>query len=411
MPDKTILIVGTYDTKNDELEYMASRIKAMSGKVITMDVSVLGDPDKPTDISKHQVAEAANSSIQKAIDFNSENKAMQMMAVGASTLVIELQRQGRFDGIVILGGTMATDLALDVCQALPLGVPKYVVSTISFSPLIEPGRLAADIQMILWAGGLYGLNSICKSSLSQAAGAVLGATRAVEPSKNDRPVVGMTSLGSSCLSYMKLLKPALEERGYEVAIFHSMGMGGMAYENIATKGEFVCVMDFSMQELSNLVFGSVVHSGPDRLLSAGRTGIPQLVAPGAIDLIDFAGWQEIPEQFQDRPFHTHNRLIKSSVLNTEERRQTAQEMAKRLTAATAPVHVLLPTQGIEEWDKEGGDAHDPEGLVAFCDEMRKVIVSPVEMTELDAHINDQAFADTALKIFDQWVADGTIKKQ
>ena len=409
MSDKTILIVGTYDTKNDELEYMASRIKAMGGGVMTMDVSVLGDPEQPTDISKHQVAEAAGGSIQAAIDFNSENKAMQMMAAGASALVLELHQQARFDGIVLLGGTMATDLALDVCQVLPSGVPKYVVSTVSFSPLIEPGRLASDIQMILWAGGLYGLNSICKSSLSQAAGAVIGAARAVEPATDNRPVVGMTSLGSSCLSYMKLLKPALEARGFEVAIFHSTGMGGMAFENIAAKGEFACVMDFSMQELSNLVFGSVVSSGNDRLLSAGRAGIPQLVAPGAIDLIDFAGWQEIPEQFQDRPFHAHNRLIKSSALNSEERHLTAQEMGKRLSQATAPVHVLLPNQGIEEWDKEGGDAYDPEGLVAFCDEMRKAIVSPVEMTELDAHINDQAFADAALKIFDQWVADGTIK--
>ncbi|WP_022954570.1 Tm-1-like ATP-binding domain-containing protein [Leucothrix mucor] len=409
MSDKTILIVGTYDTKNDELEYMASRIKAMGGGVLTMDVSVLGDPEQPKDISKHQVAEAAGSSIQAAIDFNSENKAIQMMAAGASRLAADLLRQGRFDGIVFLGGTMATDLALDVCQALPLGIPKYVVSTVSFSPLIEPGRLAADIQMILWAGGLYGLNSVCKSSLSQAAGAVLGAARAVEPCTNDRPVVGMTSLGSSCLRYMKRLKPALEARGFEVAIFHSTGMGGMAYESIAAKGEFACVMDFSMQELSNLVFGSVVNSGQDRLLSAGRAGTPQLVAPGAIDLIDFAGWQAIPKQFQDRPFHAHNRLIKSSALNSEERRQTAREMAKRLSESGAPTHLILPNQGIEEWDKEGGDAYDPQGLAAFCDEMRKAIVAPVKMTEIDAHINDQAFADTALEIFDQWVADGTIK--
>jgi len=409
MSDKTILIVGTYDTKNDELEYMASRIKAMGGGVLTMDVSVLGDPENPTDISKQQVAEAADGSIQKAIDFNSENEAMQMMAAGASAVALDLFKQAKFDGIVLLGGTMATDLALDVCQALPLGVPKYVVSTVSFSPLIAPGRLAADIQMILWAGGLYGLNSICKSSLSQAAGAVLGAARAVEPVTDNRPVVGMTSLGSSCLKYMKLLKPALEERGFEVAIFHSTGMGGMAFESLAAKGEFACVMDFSMQEFSNLIFSSVVSSGPDRLLSAGRAGIPQLVAPGAIDLIDFAGWQEIPEQFQDRPFHTHNRLIKSSALNNEERRETAREMGRRLSQATAAVHVFLPLQGLEEWDKEGGDAYDPEGLESFCDEMRKSIQSPVEMTELDAHINDQAFVDAALAKFDQWVADGTIK--
>jgi len=409
MTDKTILVIGTYDTKNDELEYMAERITSQGGGVLTMDVSVLGDPAKPTDISKHQVAEAAGSSIQAAIDSGDENTAMQIMTMGAVKLSESLQTEGKFDGVVILGGTMGTDLALDVCRTLPLGVPKYVVSTVSFSPLIEPERLAADIQMILWAGGLYGLNSVCKSSLSQAAGAVLGAARAVEPSTNNLPVIGMTSLGSSCLKYMKLLKPALEERGFEVAIFHATGMGGMAFESIAKNGGFACVMDFALPELGNLMVGSVINAGSDRMLNAGRAGIPQIVAPGCLDLIDFAGWQKIPERYQDRPFHEHNRLIKSSALNNEERRKTAREVAKRTAESTALVHIILPNQGIEEWDRPGDVAHDPEGLAAFLDEMRRSVKSPVQMTEVDAHINDQAFADAVLAVFDAWLADGVVK--
>ena len=407
--DKTILIVGTYDTKNDELEYMAERITALGGAVLTMDISVLGDPLKPTQLSKHEVAEAGGSSIQAAIDSGDENTAMQIMAVGASTLAKRLHEQGKIDGVVILGGTMGTDAALDVCQALPLGVPKYIVSTVSFSPLIPPDRLSADIQMILWAGGLYGLNSVCKASLSQAAGAVLGAARAVEKPSGDIPTVGMTSLGSSCLKYMKLLKPALEERGFEVAIFHATGMGGMAYESIAANNGFVCVMDFALPELGNLLAGSVVHGGEDRMLNAGRAGIPQLVAPGCLDLIDFAGWQDIPEQYQDRPFHAHNRLIKSSGLNGEERRETAREIARRLNQSDTPAHVILTNQGIEEWDKPGDVAHDPEAFAEFCDEMRRVMTDPIAFTELDCHINDQAFADKVLQLFDGWVADGTVK--
>ena len=407
MPDKAILIVGTYDTKDDELAYMASCIKGQDGGVLTMDVSVLGDPSSPCDVSKHQVAEAAESSIQAAIDTGDENAAMQIMALGASRLTADLHKQGRIDGVVILGGTMGTDLALDVCQALPMGVPKYIVSTVSFSPLISADRLSSDIQMILWAGGLYGLNSVCKASLSQAAGAVLGAARAVEAPVGDRPVIGMTSLGSSCLGYMKLLKPALEERGFEVAIFHATGMGGMAFESIAAKGGFACVMDFALPELGNLMAGSVVHSGEDRMLNAGRAGIPQMIAPGCLDLIDFAGWQEIPERYQDRPFHAHNRLIKSSGLNAEERRETAREIAKRIAPSEAPVHVFLPLGGIEEWDKPGEPAHDPEAQAAFFDEMRKAIPAG-QMSEVDAHINDAGFADAVLALFDQWCAEGIV---
>lgn len=409
MADKTILVVGTYDTKNDELEYMVERIRALGGGTLSMDISVLGDPEKPTDYSKHDVAEAGGSSIKAAIDSGDENTAMQIMAHGASTLARRLHAEGKFDGVVILGGTMGTDAALDICQALPLGVPKYVVSTVSFSPLIEPRRLSADIQMILWAGGLYGLNSVCKSSLSQAAGAVLGAARAVEPPSRDRPMVGMTSLGSSCLKYMKTLKPALEKRGFEVAIFHATGMGGMAYESIARAGGFACVMDFALPELGNLLAGSVINAGDDRMENAGRSGIPQIMAPGCLDLIDFAGWQQIPAQYQDRPFHAHNRLIKSSGLNADERRETAREMARRLKGSDTPAHVILTTGGIEEWDREGQPAHDPEAFAAFCDEMRKQMTPPLLFTELDCHINDQAFADAALAIFDGWVADGTIR--
>jgi uncharacterized protein (UPF0261 family) len=409
MADKTILIVGTYDTKNDELDYMAERIRAQGGGVLSMDISVLGDPAKPTDVSKHQVAEAAGKTIAYAIEQGEESVAMQIMAQGASALAKSMHAQGKFDGVVILGGTMGTDAALDICKALPLGVPKYVVSTVSFSPIIPPERLSADIQMILWAGGLYGLNSVCKASLSQAAGAVLGAARAVEPPTTDRPMVGMTSLGSSCLTYMKLLKPALEDRGFDVAIFHATGMGGMAFESIAREGGFACVMDFALCELGNLLAGSVVNAGTDRMLNAGKSGIPQIVAPGCLDLIDFAGWQDIPERYSDRPFHPHNRLIVSSGLNGEERRETAQEIAKRLKQSDTPAHVILTNQGIEEWDKPGGPAHDPDAFDAFCDEMRKVMTDPIEFTELDCHINDQAFADAALAIFDAWVADGTIR--
>ena len=290
MTDKTILIIGTFDTKNDELDFIAEKIRAQGGATLTLDVSVLGDPDHPTDISKHEVARVGGSSIEEAIASGSEHVAMNIMSKGACALARQMCDAGRIDGVIVLGGTMGTDLALDVCQALPIGLPKYVVSTVSFSALIPSERLSPDIQMILWAGGLYGLNAICRSSLAQAAGAVLGAARAAEPARTDKPVIGITSLGTSCLKYIKFLKPALEDRGYDVAIFHAMGMGGMAFEQIAARNGFVCVFDFAGCELGNLLAGSVVNAGKDRHRAAGRAGIPQIVAPGCMDLIDFAGW-------------------------------------------------------------------------------------------------------------------------
>lgn len=408
--DKTILVIGTYDTKSDELAYLADRLEFAGGQVLRMDVSVLGDPPLPVEISKHDVAAMAGSSIAAVIASSDENTAMQVMAEGAAALTRSLYQQGKIDAMIALGGTMGTDLALDCARALPLGAPKYVVSTVAFSPLIPADRLSPDIQMILWAGGLYGLNAICKSALSQAAGAVLGAARLVERPVMTRPLIGMTSLGSSCLKYMKALKTPLEERGFDVAVFHTTGMGGMAFEGLCRDRAFACVMDFGLPELGNLLVGSVASAGRDRLLNAGRAGIPQIVAPGCIDLVDFPAWQEVPEQFRDRPYHVHNRLIASAALNAEERRETAREIGRRLGEATAPVHLLVPRHGLEEWDRPGEPAHDPKALAAFLDELRTTVPNGVDISELECHINDQAFADAALRVLDGWVAGGTVPR-
>lgn len=409
MSKKTILVIGTYDTKDAELAFVCDCIREQGGDVLSMDVSVLGDPTGPVTVSKHDVAAAAGKTIADVIATGDENQAMQVMAQGAAKLTAELHAAGRIDGMIGLGGTMGTDLVLDCCQALPMGVPKFVVSTVSFSPLIPADRLSPDVQMILWAGGLYGLNSVCMSSLSQAAGAVLGAAKAVRPPKRGRPVVGMTSLGSSCLSYMKLLREPLEQRGFEVAVFHATGMGGMAFEALAKQGYFAVALDLALPELGNLMVGSVVNAGADRLTNAGAARIPQIVSPGCADLIDFAGWQEIPAAYADRPFHAHNRLIKSSALTSDERRQLIRDIAKRLNGSKAPVTFMMPLQGVEEWDRDGGPAHDPDGLAAMVDEVRKAIKQPIKLTEVDCHINDRAFADAVLKQIDAWIADGTIR--
>lgn len=408
MADKTILLIGTFDTKDSEMRFIEQCILDQGAAVLTMDVSVLGDPKAPTDISKHQIAAAAGMTIDEVIAQGDENKAFRVMSRGAAALVAQLYREGRFDGMLATGGTMGTDLALDCAQSLPMGVPKYVLSTVAYSPLIPPHRLAPDLQMMLWAGGLYELNAICKSSLSQAAGAVVGAARAAIVPKLTRPLIGMTSLGSSCLRYMKTLTPALQERGFEVAVFHSTGMGGMAFEKLAAEGAFACVMDFCMQEFGNMMAGSMVTSGDDRLTNAGRAGIPQMVAPGALDLLDFPGWQEIPDRYKDRPFHEHNRLIKSTAFTADERRAWVRAIADRLEAATGPTHFFLPAGGVEEWDRPGQEAHDPEGLAAMIDEARKVIPASSAMTEIAAHINDAEFCDAVLAQFDTWVADGTV---
>jgi len=410
MTEKAILVIGTYDTKNDELSFLADVIRDQGGRVVTMDVSVLGDPQTPCDYSKHDVATEGGSSIAQAIASGDENTAMQIMAQGASALVLRLYAERRFDGVIVLGGTMGTDLALDVTSVLPLGVPKHIVSTVSFSPLIPAERLAADTQMILWAGGLYGLNAVCKASLSQAAGAVLGAARAAQLPDPDKPLIGMMSLGTSALKYVIPLKPALEARGFEVAVFHATGMGGRAFESLAGQGAFACVFDFCTQELGNHIHGSNISAGADRLTNAGRAGTPQIVAPGCYDLVDVVGWQPIDDKWDTHLKHAHNRLLTSIVLNTQERKQVARAHATQLAKAAGPVAIILPEHGLGEWDREGADLHDAAGLAAFLTEIEASLPHNVTSYRIPCHINDAAFADKALEIFDDWCARGIVQR-
>lgn len=406
----TILIVGTADTKADELLFMRQCIEEEGAHAVIMDVGVLGTPSFLPELTNQDVASAAGMTIQQVIDLGDENLAMTKMSEGAVNLTMRLYNSGKIHGILALGGTMGTDLALDVTAALPLGMPKFIVTTVAYSHLIPPERLAPDLMMILWAGGLYGLNSICRSILSQAAGAVLGACSTVVPVDADRPKVAIISLGKSCLRYMVRLTPMLESRGFEPVVFHATGMGGRAMESLIEQGEFVAIFDFALQEVANHVQGSVVTAGEHRLESAGKKGIPQLVAPGASDLIDIQSWKTLPEELAARPYHAHNRLIGSYLTTADERRSIARVVAEKLSRSKGPTTFFLPLKGIQAWDKEGQPLHDPDSHAAYVDEYRKSIKSPVELIELDLHINDDAFVDAAISKFDQWVDAGVISK-
>ena len=409
-PTPRILIVATVDTKSDEVAFMADQVAAAGGKPVLMDVGVLGTGRVKADISNVEVAQAAGQTLQAVMNSGDENSAMAWMAQGASALASQAHAQGRIDGLLCLGGTMGTDLSLDVASSLPLGVPKVVLSTVSFSPLLPPERIPPDLIMVLWAGGLYGLNSLCRSALAQAAGAVVGACRVAHAPQFDRPVIGMTSLGSSALKYMVHLKPELERRGFELAVFHTTGMGGRAFESLAAQGQFACVMDFSLQELVNHMAGSVVSAGPNRLLGAAHAGVPLIVAPGATDMVDYPAWGEQPAQFAGQPAHEHNRLIASVVIDPAMRQSVAREIAHRLRQAKGPAHLLVPLAGIEEWDRPGAPLHDAQGLKALCDTLLESDCQPAQVQAVDAHINDPDFAKAALAVLDDWCERGWVSK-
>ncbi len=214
---RTILLIGTADTKSQELLYIRERILAAGAGAMIMDVGVLGMPSFTPEISNIRVAAAAGTSLETVVGLRDENEAMIRMATGAARIARQLHAGGEIHGVLALGGTMGTDLALEVTAALPLGMPKLIVSTVAYSHLIPPERLAPDLMMVLWSGGLYGLNSHCKAILNQAAGAIVGASGVALLPAPERPLVAVSSLGQSSLTYMLSLVPALEARGFAPA--------------------------------------------------------------------------------------------------------------------------------------------------------------------------------------------------
>lgn len=405
----TILLIGTADTKADELAFLRREIEAQGHAALVLDVGVLGVPVIVPDFDNHSVAAAAGSSLAEIAALGSENLAMQRMARGAAQIAVDLCATQRIDGVLAIGGTMGTDLALEVTSALPLGIAKLIVSSVSFSHIIPPERIAPDLMMVLWAGGLWGLNTACCSVLRQAAGAIVGSAVANRGKVMwTRPVVGVSSLGSSCTRYLTHLKPALEARGYEVIVFHAVGLGGRALESLVKQGHLVAVLDLALIEVSNHALGSVVTAGPDRLEAAGRAGVPQIVAPGAIDSIDLRPWEALPQSMQGRPLHTHNRLIGSARATPQDKLRIAAVVAAKLNQATGPTAFVMPLGGVNEWDRPGGEMCDPEGIAGFADAMRAGLAPHIQYLQVGGHINDPVFAESVLNVFDHWVEQGLI---
>jgi uncharacterized protein (UPF0261 family) len=403
-----ILLVGTADTKSAEILFLCQCIEQAGGSVSVMDVGVLGAPRAfVPSIGHGEVAAAAGTTLAVLAACGDENHAIGQMALGASRIAARRFAAGEFDGLLALGGTMGTDLALAVASALPVGVPKVILSTVAHSSLLAPQRIPPDLIAVLWAGGLCGLNRLSRASMAQAAGAVVGACKSLTGQDTTRPLIGMTSLGSTVLKYMKPLTAALESRGYEVAVFHTAGMGGRAFETIAAKKGFAAVFDFSLQELANELLGSSVSAGPDRLCNAGLAGVPQLVAPGAIDMVDFSTEQGLPPGLRGRDAHVHNQLVSCVATTADERRMIARAICERLEQSRGPTCLLLPLGGIDEWDRVGQAMHAPEAQMAFVGELRAIEKS-FAFVETGAHINDAAFCEQVLSVFDQWVAQGQV---
>jgi uncharacterized protein (UPF0261 family) len=390
---KTILLIGSLDTKGSEFRYVRDLIEKRGFRTLLLDTGILHDPAIDPDVPADRTAKAGGSSLEELRSKADRGAGVDVMIKGVQKLVPELYLEGRFDGVLSLGGGAGTNIATAGMRELPVGVPKVMVSTLASSDVSSFVDIK-DITMMYPVVDVAGLNRLSRRILANAAGAICGMVGQPAPQAEEKPLIAATMFGvtTPCVT---TAREKLEEAGYEVLVFHATGTGGRAMEGLIRDGFFGGVADLTTTEWCDEVVGGVLPAGPDRLEAAARTGIPQVVSAGALDMVNFHAMDTVPEQYRNRNLYKHNPTVTLMRTSPEECAEIGSRIAGKLNMATGPVVLMLPLKGVSAIDREGEPFHDPKADKALFDSLRKHISSKIKLVELDLHINDPAFGEAA----------------
>ena len=387
----TILLIGTLDTKGTEFAYVRGLIHERGHQTLVMDVGVLHDPPFTPDVGAAEVAEAGGAALEKLRQQTDRGQAVEVMTRGACVLAEHLHAQGRIDGVLGLGGSGGTALATAAMRALPVGLPKVMVSTMA-SGDVAPYVGVKDITMTFSVVDIAGLNRISRRILANAVGAVCGMVEQAVPEAEDRPLIAATMFGvtTPCVDRVR---ERLEAQGYEVLVFHATGSGGRAMETLIDGGFIDGVADVTTTEWCDELIGGVLSAGPHRLEAAARAGLPQVVSCGALDMVNFWAVDTVPESFNDRLLYRHNAHVTLMRTTPDECAALGRIIAEKLNHATGPTTLLLPLQGVSAIDRDGQPFYDPAADAALFQALRDHLDATVTLVELDLHINHPDFAD------------------
>jgi uncharacterized protein (UPF0261 family) len=391
-----IALIGTLDTKGAEIAYVRDRLLALGTQPLVVDSGILGEAEGcVADVPRAEVARAAGHELEAVRAAGSRGAAVALMLEGVRAVVLRAYAEGRIAGVLCLGGAEGALLGAAAMHALPVGVPKLIVSPSAsgrrpFGPFVGEG----DVTVMHSVIDILGLNEISRAIFDNAAAAVAGMVR-----DGGRPVerlgercVGVTMLGQTTPGVMRV-RDALVTAGHEPVIFHANGVGGPAMEHLIEAGALGGVIDFTLSELANSLLDGIHATGPDRLRVAGRHGIPQVVVPGCVDFFNQGPRDTVPERYRSRKSYFHNPVATLVRLDAAEEATLGRLVAERLNEAQGPVHVVAPTRGFSLADAEGGDLWDPEADQAFLDALEEALRDDIPYETVDAHVDDAAFAD------------------
>lgn len=402
---KTILILGTLDTKSEEIKFLRDLIQKEDLDVVIVDNGVLGDPQGIVpDFSNYDTAKAAGTTLEKVRKEPSRGLAIEHMLEGSTVITRKLLDDEKIHGAISLGGAEGGVMAASAMQVLPPGFPKVIVTPLAsgvrpFGPFIG----IRDILVMHSLIDIAGLNDISKIIFKNAAGAICGMVKNYEPVKLEGDkLIAFTALGT-VQKAVNFIFPRLKEAGYEPIIFHANGVGGRVMEDMISRDYFCSVIDLATNELTdNTVGPPAFHdAGPDRLEIAGKKAIPQIIVPGCVDFFAQGAPETIPDKWRDRKKYYHNPKFTLIRPNHEEMEEIAKRFCKKLNSAKGPVRVILPLKGMSIGGLEGGSTYDPEGDRIFFETLKDCLGENIPVTEEDLHVNEEAFAD---RIFNEFMS-------
>ena len=386
----TVLLLGTLDTKGEEYAFVRDIIHARGHKTLVVDLGVQGDPAFKPDIGAAQIAAGGGATLDELRKKGDRGYAVDAMTNGARAMTRELYARKKFDGVLGLGGGGGTTMITAAMRELPFGVPKVMLSTMA-SGNTTPYVDVKDITMMYSVVDIAGINRLSATVLTNAANAVCGMVGGGAARTVDKPAIAATMFGVTTACVTEARK-RLEAAGYQVVVFHATGSGGRAMESLIDDGVFTAVLDVTTTEWADEVVGGVLTAGPARLSAAARKGIPQVVSVGALDMVNFGGSETVPERFRDRNLYKHNATVTLMRTTPAECADIGKRIAEMLNAATGPVVLMLPLQGVSAIDAPGKPFHDLNADRALFDSLRKHLSAKVTVREIDAHINDTQFA-------------------
>jgi len=387
---KTVALLGALDTKGAEYGFVKQCIEARGHKTLLIDVGVLGPPQIEPDVTRQEVAAAAGADFAALVEKEDGGEAVAAMSRGAAVVIPRLYAEGRFDAVMALGGGGGTSVASAAMRTLPLGVPKVMVSTVAGTDV--SGYVGVkDIVMIPSIVDVAGINRISREIFARAAGAVCGMVETEVPRGEDKPVVVASMFGNTT-TCVEAAKAILEEAGYEVLVFHCTGTGGRTMESLIEAGLVAGVLDVTTTEWADEVVGGVLSAGPTRLEAAAKNGVPAIVTPACLDMVNFWAPETIPDEFQGRTFYPHNPNITLMRTTVDDCRQLGQVIAEKLNMSTTSVTVLLPLKGLSVIDSEGGPFWLPEADQALFDALKENLRDDIPVIEMDVNVNDEAFS-------------------